>query len=171
MPTKPLEELEAQVGESVQTVTDLAIEEGKVTEFARAITDENPVFQDEEIARERGYDSIPAPLIFTRVAYFPRYRPEGIDENLGFDLGFQREYVLHGEQEYEFERPVVVGDVLTGETTLVDVFQKEGSRGGTMTFAVFETEYTDQDGETVLLERFTRIETGADADEEGDADA
>jgi len=171
MPTRSLEELEGQIGKSVQTVTDLKIEEGKVTEFAHAIKDENPVYQDEEVAQERGYDAIPAPLIFTRVAYFSRYRPDGIDENLGFELGFQRENVLHGEQEYEFERPVVVGDVLTGETTLVDVFQKEGSRGGTLTFAVFETEYTDQNSETVLFERFTRIETGGAGDKEGNSDA
>lgn len=174
MPTKSIDELEEMVGDSVITATDLEVEAGKVDEFARAITDENPVYQDEAVAEERGYDAIPAPLTYTRVAYFPRYRPEGIDEDLGFDLGFQREYVVHGEQEYEFERPVVVGDVLTGTTTLTDLYQREGSRGGTMTFAVFETEYTDQDDETVLVERFTRIETGGAIDDNsngGDEDA
>jgi acyl dehydratase len=167
MPTKPIDELEEMVGESVATVTDLEVERGKVTEFARAITDENPLYRDEEVATERGYQAIPAPLTLTRVAYFPRYRPPGIDEDLGFDLGFQREYIVHGEQEYEFQRPVVVGDVLTATTTLADLYQREGSRGGTMTFAVFETEYTDENDETVLLERFTRIETSGAIDEDG----
>jgi peroxisomal enoyl-CoA hydratase 2 len=166
MPTKPLEELQAQVGESVQTVENLEIEAGKVTEFARSLRDDNPIFHDEEAAREAGYDDIPAPLTFTRVAYFPRHRPDGIDADLGFDLGLREGNVLHGEQEYEYERPLVVGDVLSGTTTLVDVSQSEGSRGGTMTFCVYETKYRDQDGDLVLTERVTRIETGGDAGED-----
>ena len=168
MPTKPLSELKAQIGESVSTVENLEIEAGKVEEFARALRDDNPVFQDKEAARETGYEDIPAPLTFTRVAYFPRYRPdEDIGADLGFDLGLQTENVLHGEQEYEYERPPVVGDVLSGTTTLVDVYQSEGRRGGTMTFCVYETEFHDQDDNLVLTERVTRIETSSDA-EEGD---
>lgn len=167
MPTKPLSKLEAQVGESVQTVENLEIEAGKVEEFVRAFRDDYSVFRDEEVAQEAGYDDIPAPLTFTRVAYFPRYRPDDIGSDLGFDLGLRKENVLHGEQEYEYERPLVVGDVLSGTTTLVDVYQSEGSRGGTMTFCVYETEYRDQNDELVLTERLTRIETGGDS-EEGD---
>ncbi|MCY4729947.1 MaoC family dehydratase N-terminal domain-containing protein [Natronomonas gomsonensis] len=166
MPTKPLSELKAQVGQSVQTVEKLEIEAGKVEEFARAFRDDSSVFRDEEAAQEAGYDSIPAPLTFTRIAYFPRYRPDDIGANLGFDLGLRKENILHGEQEYEYERPPVFGDILSGTTTLVDVYQSEGSRGGTMTFCVYETEYRDQDDQLVLTERLTRIETGGDSKEE-----
>ena len=119
---------------------------------------------------------MPAPLTFTRTAYFPRYRPKGINENLGFDLGLRPEYVVHGEQEYEFERPVEVGDVLTGTTTLTNIYQREGSRGGTMTFAVYETEFYDRDDELVCTTRLTRIETGnaidsgSDSVDSGDSD-
>jgi peroxisomal enoyl-CoA hydratase 2 len=168
MPTKPIKELEAQVGTSIRTVEGLRVESGKVEEFARAIRDDNPAHHDEAAAAEQGFDSVPAPLTFTRISYFPRYRPEGIDENLGFDLGLRSEYLIHGEQEYEFERPVEVGDVLTGTTTLTDVYQREGSRGGTMTFAVYETEFCDQDNELVCTTRNTRIETGGAIDDGGD---
>lgn len=168
MPTKLIEELEAQVGTSVRTVEDLRVEAGKVEEFARAIRDDNPAHRDEAAAADQGFDSVPAPLTFTRTAYFPRYRPEDIDENLGFDLGLRSEYLVHGEQEYEFERPVEVGDVLTGTTTLTDVYQREGRRGGTMTFAIYETEFRDQDGELVCTTRLTRIETGGAIDEGDD---
>jgi hydroxyacyl-ACP dehydratase HTD2-like protein with hotdog domain len=51
------------------------------------------------------------------------------------------------------------GDVLTGVTTLSDIYQRDGSRAGTMTFAVLETEYTDEDGDLVVTERRTIIET------------
>jgi peroxisomal enoyl-CoA hydratase 2 len=158
-------EIEAQVGETVRTVENLRVEAGKVEEFARALRDDNPVHRDENAAAKQGFDAVPAPLTFTRTAYLPRYRPEGIDENLGFDLGLRKEYVVHGEQEYEFERPVEVGDVLTGMTTLTDVYQREGSRGGTMTFAVYETEFRDQADELVCIVRLTRIETGGAIDD------
>lgn len=159
MPDKPLDDLKAQVGDSYKTVENLRIESGKVSEFASAIQDDNPIFHSKEAAIENGYENIPAPLTFTRTSYFPRYRPEGIDGDFGFDLGLNYDNVLHGEQEYEYERPVVVGDTLTGTTTLVDVYQKEGAHAGTMTFCIYETEYRDEDGELVVTERISRIET------------
>lgn len=171
MPTKPLDELKRRVGESNVTVENLEIEAGKVEEFARAIGDENPVHRDEAAAAERGFEDVVAPLTFTRTGYFQRYRPEGIDTDLGFDdLGLRSEYLVHGEQEYEFERPLRVGDVLTGTTTLTDVYQRDGSRGGTMTFLEYVTEYEDQEGDLVLTEYMTRIETGGAIDDEGETD-
>ncbi|SEH15147.1 Acyl dehydratase [Natronorubrum sediminis] len=163
-------DLEAMVGDSRVTVEDFRIEPGKVEEFARSITDPNPVFRDAGVADERGFDRLPAPLTYARVSRFPRYRPDDL-EMYGFDLGFRPEYVLHGEQGYEYERPLQVGDVLTGTTTLTDVFQRNGGRAGTMTFAVYETEYRDEGDDLVLTDRATVIETdGAVEDDESDAE-
>jgi peroxisomal enoyl-CoA hydratase 2 len=169
MPSKSLAELEEMVGDSYQVVEDLVVEAGKVEEFARAVKDDNPVHRDRELAVEQGLSGIPAPLTFTRTAYFPRYRPDGVSKIRPFDLGFDRRYSVHGEQEYEYHRPVVVGDVLSGEMTLAEVYQREGSRGGTMTFAECELEYYDENDEQVVTVRITIIET-AGAIEEGDED-
>lgn len=167
MPTIPFEELEEKVGESAVVIKDFRIEAGKVEEFARAVKDDNPAFRDEDAAAEQGFDSIPAPLTFTRVSTFPRYRTV---EGRGIDIGFQREYAIHGEQSYQYERPLEVGDVLTGTMTLTDVYERDGGRGGTMTFAELETEYRDQDGELVLTERSTAIETGGAINPDGGDD-
>jgi len=164
MPTIPIEELKEKVGESATTVEEFRIEAGKVEEFARAVKEDNPAFRDEAAAAEQGFDAVPAPLTFARVSTFPRYR---VVEGRGIDIGFRQEYAIHGEQEYEYERALEVGDVLTGETTLVDVYERDGGRGGTMTFAVLETEYRDQDGDLVLTERSTAIETAGAIDPEG----
>lgn len=164
MPEKSIEELEAMIGESAVTVEDFQIEAGKVEEFARAIFEDNPAFRDPEEAEEQGFDRVPAPLTYTRVSTFPRYRAV---EGRGIDIGFRREYAIHGEQAYEYERPVAVGDVLTGTTTLTDVYQREGSRGGTMTFAELETEYRDAEDELVVTERATVIETAGAIDPDG----
>ena len=149
---------------------DLRIEKGKVEEFARAVRDDNPAHRDSDAATEQGFDEVPAPLTFTRTSYFPRYRPGDIGVDLGFDLGLRSEYLVHGEQEYEFKRPIEVGDVLTGTTTLTDIYQPEGRRGGTMTFAVYETEFRNQNDELVCTARLTRIETSGAIDNEGDGE-
>jgi acyl dehydratase len=159
MPSKSITELESMIGETHEVVEEFEIEAGKVEEFARAIDDDNPAFRDEAAARAQGFDGIPVPLTFTRTAYFPRYRPDGTDELRPFDLGFDPEYSVHGEQEYEYHRQLYVGDVLSGTVTLTDVYTREGKRGGEMTFATYELEYYDESGERVLTERGTSIET------------
>lgn len=167
MPSKPLADLEELVGETRRTVVDFEVERGKVAEFARAIKDPADVYLDEEAARAAGYETIPAPPTFPRTSWFPRYRPEGVKDHTGFDLGFDTSRILHGEQAYEYERPLYVGDVLTGDTTLEDVYQREGRHGGTMTFSVLRTDFMDESGEHVLSSRTTNIETGQ-APTEGD---
>jgi acyl dehydratase len=154
------------VGDSVRTVAGLSVERSAVARFASAVFDPAAVFSDPAAARDAGHPAVPAPPTFTRVAYFPHNRPAGVGVDAGFDLGFDRGRTVHGEQAYEFERPVYVGDVLGGETELVSVFQRTGSGDRTLTFGVLETTYRDDDGdgETVLRERRTRIEVGSDGD-------
>lgn len=164
--SEKLERLESMVGDRVRTVEGFTAEPGKVEEFARAIGDDDPVYRDPDAATARGFAAVPAPLTFVRTSDFPRYRT---GERI--DLGFRPEYRLHGEQAYEYDRPLVVGDTLTGETVVADAYEREGRRGGTMTFAEVETEYRDSGGERVLVSRATVIETaGAVDDGDGDSD-
>lgn len=159
MPDYPIEELQARIGESKTTARDLHVEAGKVDEFARAITDRKPEYFDESAAQTNDLNGIPAPPTFLRTWYFDRYRPENIGINFGFDLGLDPRYTIHGQQEYQFRRPVYVGDILTGITTLANIYQRDGNRGGKMTFVVFETEYLNRKGETIVSVENTRIET------------
>ena len=66
---------------------------------------------------------------------------------------FDLRRILHGEQEFEFYKPILVGDVLTGTARVVDVFEREGGRGGKMTFMITEIEYKNQKGEKVAIAR------------------
>ena len=171
MSDRTLDRLEDRVGESVESVQGLTVEAGKVAEFATAVGDDNSTFRDPDVASQRGFKRIPAPPTFTRTSMFPRYRPTGVGR-LGFDLGFDIRYELHGEQAYEFARPLYVGDTLSGRTTLTDAYEREGRQGGIMTFAVLETEYTDETGEPVVTERETIIEAPesvAEGSEDGGA--
>jgi acyl dehydratase len=70
------------------------------------------------------------------------------DAELGLDLA----KILHGEQEYEWARPMRIGETLTAETAI------ESIRGRpSMRFLVLRTLLRDEAGETVVAARSTLI--------------
>ncbi len=131
----------------------MPIEWSKVREFARAIRDPNPVYFNPELAKQE-CGGVPVPPTFLQVAAF--WMGEDSMPTANFDL----RRILHGEQEFEFLKPIYVGDVLTGTSRVADVYEKEGGRGGKMTFMVTEIEYKNQKGEVVAYARGTLVETG-----------
>lgn len=153
------------VGETKVTITDMHVEAGKVEQFARAIRNDDPIHRDESVARERGFERIPAPRTFINTSQSPRFRPGDADTNhvehlnREFNLGFDLHRVVRGEEHLEFERPIYVGDTLTGTTTLEDVYERESKHSGIMTFVKFKIEYTDQQGDIVATQWLTQIET------------
>jgi hypothetical protein len=86
---------------------------------------------------------------------------EQVDGNPMFEIiGQLRQHggmVLHGEQEFIYHRPLVAGDVLYGEGTVTEAYEKE-SRGKVMTFLVSETVWKDRKtGEPVVTAVFNLI--------------
>lgn len=140
------------IGKTGKSFT-MPIEWSKVREFARAIRDPNPVYFDPELAK-RECGGVPVPPTFLQAAAF--WMGEDSMPTANFDL----RRILHGEQDFEFLKPVFVGDVLTGTSRIADVYEKEGGRGGKMTFMVTEIEYKNQKGEVVAYARGTLVETG-----------
>jgi acyl dehydratase len=140
------------IGRSGQPVT-MVIERGKVREFARAVKDDNPIYRDEDFAQHEAGGILAPPTFLMTLGFWDdgRGRPK-------LDMDLRR--VLHGEQEFEYLKPIYVGDVLTAVSRVEDVFEKQGSRGGTMTFAVTATEFRNQRSELVAISRSTTIETG-----------
>lgn len=134
------------------------VEYGKIREFAEALRDDNPLYRDEAAARRSPFGAIIAPPTLSRNFWW-----EGTQVHR--DLGFDWRYVVHGEQEFEYHRPVKAGEVLTAQMKIAELYDKAGKRGGTMTFAVVETRYRDDNGETVLVGRRTLIQTEPPAPE------
>jgi len=132
------------------------VEAGKVGEFARAIHDPAPRYTDAEAAAAEGFAGLPAPLTFTVVAGHHRDARAAV-ERLGLDIA----RVVVGEVEWTYERPVVVGDRLTGRRVVSEMRASEGSRGGAMTLVTLETEFRDERGEVAVRQREVLIETGA----------
>jgi len=72
-------------------------------------------------------------------------------------LHAQGALVLHGEQEFEYHRTPVAGDVLDGVQTITDIYEKSSDTAN-MTFVVMETQWRDaRDGSPVVTERFNLI--------------
>ncbi len=144
------------------------VERGPVSRFAKAVTDENPVYRDLAAAREAGFDSIPAPPTFTFSAasywgVFPEDQPEDPTGGRGNpmrrlmgELMKEGGMVLHGEQEFVYHKPLQVGETLHQEGKIVDLYSKE-AKGKTMTFLVTETVFKDDAGDPVVTERFNLI--------------
>lgn len=131
--------------------TEWGVERGKIAEFARACLNESDAY--------RRTDAV-APPTFPRTLAF--WAPRGGGEQRGRG-GMDLRRVLHGEQEFEYVRPLRAGDVLTATSAVKDTYEKEGKRGGTMRFVLSETTFRDQDGEIVAYSRSTTIETGKPA--------
>ena len=131
----------------------LRIEAGKIREFAKSIKDQNLLYYDENMAKAEIGGVMPPPTFLMTIAHW--------DEGEGrphVKMDLRR--VLHGEQEFEYLKPIYAGDVLTAVTKVTDVFEKSGGRGGIVTFVVMETSFTNQKGEKVAISRGTTIETG-----------
>lgn len=138
---------------------ELPIERGKVREFALAVGEDNPIFFDVDTARAQGLPDIVAPPTFT-VTQIWQISREQREEQLGANLDYER--VLHGEQEFEYQRLPFAGEILRATMRISKDFSKEGKRGGEMRFVTYESRFVDVQGEDVLTAYYTLIETAKD---------
>lgn len=139
---------------------ELPVEREKIRDFALAVGEDNPVFLDAEAAHLAGYPELLAPPTFTVTQIFQVPRDER-EKRLGANLHYER--VLHGEQEFHYNRLPVAGEKLTGKMRIAKDFVKEGKRGGRMRFVTYETVFTDANGDEVLTALYTLLETSKDA--------
>jgi acyl dehydratase len=84
----------------------------KIKEFAEAIGDPNPVYHDREAAKAAGHPDVIAPPTFPIVISLSG--GDLLDPELGLNFAM----VVHGEQRFEYQRPLRAGDVLVTESTI-----------------------------------------------------
>ena len=111
------------------------VERGAIRKFADAVQDQTP-------ACVRG-DVAPPTFPTTFRMTIP---------GLTFDLA----RVLHGAQEFRYERPLRAGDRLRCRVRVADVYRRQG-RLGEMTFLILATEGTDESGNLVFTGTTTAI--------------
>jgi acyl dehydratase len=154
------------VGQSTGRFT-VVIERGPVAVFADAVKDSSPVYRDPQAARAAGLPGIPAPPTFpiamqhwgtfTELQPEPEGEPPAGAGTILAPLLAQGGLLLHGEQEFEYHRPLVVGDVLVGEGRVTDAYEKQ-SGANTLTFVLVETSWSEEaTGEPVVTARMNLI--------------
>jgi len=137
-------------GKEYPAVT-VTVERDDVLLFADAIGEDNPLFRDPEAARRAGYPEQLAPPTFVTRMQILTSAQVVLDEELGLNYSM----VVHGEQAYEWRRPVVVGDVLSAVPRIADIYAKKANE-----YLVIEAEIRDARGETVVVGRTILISRG-----------
>lgn len=95
----------------------------KVREFARAIGESSPLCSDVDAARAAGYSDVVAPPTFAIVISMEAGRQAAFDPDLGLD--YTR--VVHGEQTFEYARPIVAGDELVCTASIHAIREAAGN--------------------------------------------
>lgn len=123
-------------------------------QFARAIGDTDPAFEDVGRLTRTGPDGLAAPPTFLMAAdhfdptYVRRPRP-GVPWVGSQPRDSSQQAGFHMEQHFVFHRPVRAGDVLTADSRAGATWEKSGRRAGVMTFTEILTDYRDTEGELV----------------------
>lgn len=119
------------------------IEKGMIKQFARAIDDPNPLWQDEEYAKKSKYGGLIAPPALVIALGWEDFQADGPRSGTGPNAG------LHGGTELEYYQLIRAGDTITIINKLVDVRERGSKRLGRMAFLSYERTYKNQRQEVV----------------------
>jgi acyl dehydratase len=123
----------------------------KIAEFADAIGDPNPVYRDRDAAQAAGHPDVIAPPTFAIVVSMASSSRAMADPGLGLNYAM----VVHGEQRFEYARPVVAGDVLVATSTISNI-----RSAGSNTLITTSTDISTQAGEHVCTAHSILVERG-----------
>lgn len=149
------------------------VEASHIMMFARSIGDPNPIYSDENYAKNSEGGRIIAPPTFPQASaqFDPDYvlRPKigepwfgsgknatGVTKAPGAGGGGGG---LHASQKFEYKRPIYAGDVLTVKSRQGNTWEKEGKKGGKLIFTEQVQEYYDQNDELVVIVTLVGVQT------------
>jgi acyl dehydratase len=145
------------IGRSAPSGEPIEVTRGDIRRFATAIGDSNPAYHDREAAKALGYPDVIAPPTFLISA---STGGGGGGFILDPELGLNYALVVHGEQKFEFHRPVQAGDVLETVTRIADI--RDAGRNELLTLVVDVT----SNGEPVATVTNTIVSRGTAAPKE-----
>lgn len=106
----------------------------KVREFSTAVL-ASPTSRDLEIAKQNGHSDLVVPPTFPVV--IQEHSLALVINDLEAQLDFSR--VVHGEQRFLYQRPIVAGDTLTSELSVASVKSLGGNHMVTFETEIFDT--------------------------------
>ena len=163
-------EIRSLIGKSTKPITTFdEVCKSEIRRFVQAVMDDNPLYWDEEYAKKTKFGGIVGPgtfhyRMFRRHPEWPdRLVTEGPDWD-GEETFLGRVKVtwpegwagFHGGNEVEVYQLAQPGDKITASTKLTDIYEK-ASKSGVLVFEVHETSFTNQKGDLLSIDRFTRV--------------
>jgi len=124
---------EQAIGTESQPVT-IVVEKGAIVNFAQAIGDANPIFNDEILARKSQSGTLIAPPTFLRSI-------RAVQPEIPFEMPFER--LLDAGSDWDYFEPVRVGDQITAVGRIIDISERSG-RIGLMIFIKTLITYSNQ---------------------------
>ena len=123
--------------------TTFEVEKSHITAFARAIGDDNPLWNDEAAARRSRYGGLIAPPTFTRLIV-NSLRPRGTTQ-----YPLPGTVQLDGGTQWRYFEPIRPGDRITQYRKITDVYERQGS-AGPLIFIIGHSQFVNQFDETAV---------------------
>lgn len=160
MAQKPLvtDAVRAMVGQEIITTHYISKED--IKKLAIAVDDLNPLYLDEAFARNSRYGGIIAPplqffMLVNRLA--PQSEISFDGKAPGYDPPIDYAYSVMGGADIEFFNPIRAGDTITARAKIVDIVERQSSKGGWIAIVSRETTFSNQKGEAVAIQKMTSI--------------
>jgi acyl dehydratase len=149
-------DIKAMVGLETDLPNLESIDKTTIIRYVQAISDLNPLYIDEEYAKETDYGGIIAPptFIFDIIPAATEIGDDGRDVTRIALPGFK---VARGGNEYQFLEPARPGDVIMRRRKIVDVFERDSKKVGKIIFIVYDTTYSNQDARVLGINRETLL--------------
>jgi len=112
----------AIVGKSFPPAEPYQVGREKIREFAAAIGETSPACNDVAAARALGYSDLVAPPTFGFILQMRAMNVALFDPEVGVELA----RVIHGEQKFDYVRPIVAGDEIVVTPTIEEVKSRPG---------------------------------------------
>lgn len=138
------------IGRSFPPTEPYEVSRVKIREFADAIGDHNPIYRDREAAKAAGHPDVIAPPTFPIVVSLGNAGLADPALNLNYAM------VVHGEQRFEYTRPMRAGDMVTCTSTITEIRSI-----GNNEKMVVETDVKTVEGELICKSYNTIVERGA----------
>ncbi len=119
------------------------VEKGRVGSFAKAIGAKDPVHFDEKEAKANGYRGIIAPLTFG----YTIAMDAGQSFNALDEMNVDKTRAVHGEQGFTYHDDICVGDTISGQQEITDIYDK---KDGALIFVETAIKLRNQFGKDVV---------------------
>lgn len=140
--------LTKMIGQTSEPIV-LEVEKGQIGRFAKAIGETNPIHFSEAAAQAAGFTTVVASCTFASALHD--------FDNFYDQVGINPHAVMHQEEEYEYFKPIIAGDVVSVVHTVSNVYDKQVPNGQ-LVFIVIESRGNDKRGKTIFKSRRVLVE-------------